>query len=47
MISINFIIELPKSIEFDVVMTMVNLVSKTTYFTVSPHMLCQTTDPNL
>jgi len=32
MISINFVIELPKSTEFYVVMTIMNLVSKTTYF---------------
>jgi len=32
MISINFIIELPKSIGFDTMMTIVNSVSKTVYF---------------
>ena len=32
MISINFVIELSKSTEFDIVMTMVNLVSKITHF---------------
>ena len=32
MISIDFIMELPESIEFDVIMTMVDLISKTTYF---------------
>jgi len=32
MISIDFFIELPEFIEFDVVMTIVDLISKTTYF---------------
>ena len=32
MTSVDFIIELPKSIEFDIVMTVIDLVSKTAHF---------------